>query len=117
MTQLSTAVLIIALAGCALPSAPYNMISVNNSPSWVMLSFCCAVTARLVRHSATDMIAFLLFIVICLLVAVQHAAKLHEALPDKRTDGDMELGAVVETVVGCDDGIEMPLVGKGVILV
>ena len=90
---------------------------VNISPSGVILSFCSAVTARLVRQSAMDMIAFLLFIVICLLVAVQHAAKLHEALRDKRTDGDMGLGAVVETVVGCNDGIETPLVGKGVILV
>ena len=41
----------------------------------------------------------------------------HESLSDKRADGDMEFGAVVETVVGCDDGIETPLVGKGVILV
>ena len=106
-----------ALAGCALPSASYSMISVNIRPSWVMLSFCCAVTARLVRQSAMDNIAFLLFIVVCLLVAVQHAAKLHEALSDKRADGDMELGAVVESVVRCDDGIESPLVGKGVILV
>ena len=53
-----------------------------------------------------DNFAFLLFIVICLLVAVQHAAKFHESLSDKRADGDMEFGAVVETVVAVLDGSE-----------